>query len=289
MSSSKPNSLIYLCQQSCKGCTTAIETILTDSNKENETNAFNSQKKEVVVEKQPESCNSSALIDVSNECLKEAFYFPKKLAKVYELYASPTVNERGDGLDNRAFTLSLPLNNYSSEINMENSHSFDDTKNQFIPPVVLKQKQSPYVLNPFHIQTNVHSQFRPQCLLMQQQLHYNAIMIPLHQYQQQLRALEIMNQEKIRNKENTEILSINIKVSENQYVMCKIRQFDDLFMTIKIFCEINQIESSFIRPLIVEVFCVLNSIYATMNTHLSNEDINYLRLLRIAMDKKTGK
>lgn len=96
----------------------------------------------------------------------------------------------------------------------------------------------------------------------------------------QRKALEQLNQEQIQMKENTEILSIKVKVSENQFILCKIRRFDDLFMTIKIFCEINQIDSQLIRPLILEVCIALNSIYSTMNTTLTKEDKQYLNQIR---------
>lgn len=113
------------------------------------------------------------------------------------------------------------------------------------------------------------------CLPQYQQ--YGMILNAIHS---QRKALEQLNQEQIQMKENTEILSIRVKVNDNQFILCKIRRFDDLFMTIKIFCEINQINSQLIRPLILEVFIVLNSIYSALNSMLSEDDMEYLSKIR---------
>lgn len=205
--------------------------------------------------------SSFSLNDVSTECLAEAFYFPKKLAKVYKLYASSTnVNERNDEVIDKA--PSLPLRKYSGINDIDSNNRIIEMNRQLTPVDYSNEKYS-------------------KCLLLQQQQQCNVMMIPL---QQQRKALELIKQEQMRIKDNTEILCIKIKINEDQYAMCKIRRYDDLFMTIKVFCEINQIDSILIRPLIVEVFRVLNLIYATINTHLSNKDINYLGIIRSVIE-----
>ena len=37
----------------------------------------------------------------------------------------------------------------------------------------------------------------------------------------------------------------NIKISKNKRAVFKLRRFDDLFLTVKLFCEINQIDDYF--------------------------------------------
>ena len=47
--------------------------------------------------------------------------------------------------------------------------------------------------------------------------------------------------------ENTEILEVNVKIAKDKSVVFKLRRFDDLFLTIKFFCEINSIDEKFIK------------------------------------------
>ena len=80
--------------------------------------------------------------------------------------------------------------------------------------------------------------------------------------------------------ENTEILKVNVKISKDKYVVFKLRRFDDLFMTVKLFCEINSIEEKLIRPIITKALCTLNSIYQIYNTQLDSKNIKILQMLK---------
>ena len=80
--------------------------------------------------------------------------------------------------------------------------------------------------------------------------------------------------------ENTEILKVNVKISKDKYVVFKLRRFDDLFLTVKLFCEINSIEEKLIRPLITKALCTLNSIYQIYNTQLDPRNIKILQMLK---------
>lgn len=80
--------------------------------------------------------------------------------------------------------------------------------------------------------------------------------------------------------ENTEILSINVKVSENEVLMFKVKRFDDLFHTIKLFCEINKINEELINSLIMHVLKSLNQIYQAMNFCLDSKDLMYFELIK---------
>ena len=80
--------------------------------------------------------------------------------------------------------------------------------------------------------------------------------------------------------ENTEILSINIKISEDKYSTFKLRRYDDLFNVVKLFCEINKIDEKLIKPIIIKVLSCLNSIYKIMNCNLLKNDINILNEIK---------
>jgi hypothetical protein len=80
--------------------------------------------------------------------------------------------------------------------------------------------------------------------------------------------------------ENTEILKVNVKISKDKYVVFKLRRFDDLFLTVKLFCEINSIEEKLIRPIITKALCTLNSIYQIYNTQLDSRNIKILQMLK---------
>ena len=84
-------------------------------------------------------------------------------------------------------------------------------------------------------------------------------------------------------KENTIILSIKVKVSANETATFQLRKYDDLFITVKLFCEINHIKEELIKPIIIKSLQALNQIYTAMNTPLSDEDISQLKLIKSNM------
>ena len=77
--------------------------------------------------------------------------------------------------------------------------------------------------------------------------------------------------------ENTEILNVSVKISQNKKVVFKLRRFDDLFLTVKLFCEINQIEEKLMKPIIIKILCALNSIYQIYNFQLDEKNIQRLK------------
>ena len=81
--------------------------------------------------------------------------------------------------------------------------------------------------------------------------------------------------------ENTEILKVNVKISKDKNVVFKLRRFDDLFLTVKLFCEINSIEEKLMKPIITKALCTLNSIYQVYNTQLDSKNIKVLQMLKI--------
>ena len=80
--------------------------------------------------------------------------------------------------------------------------------------------------------------------------------------------------------ENTEILQVNVKVSKDKSVIFKLRRFDDLFLTVKLFCEINNIQEKLMKPIITKALCTLNSIYQIYNTQLDEKNIKILQMLK---------
>ena len=80
--------------------------------------------------------------------------------------------------------------------------------------------------------------------------------------------------------ENTEILQVNVKIAKDKNVMFKLRRFDDLFLTVKLFCEINSIEEKLIKPIIIKALCTLNSIYQIYNTQLDSQNIKILKMIK---------
>ena len=80
--------------------------------------------------------------------------------------------------------------------------------------------------------------------------------------------------------ENTEILEVNVKIAKDKNVVFKLRRFDDLFLTVKLFCEINSISEKLMKPIITKALCTLNSIYQIYNTQLDSRNIKILKILK---------
>ena len=80
--------------------------------------------------------------------------------------------------------------------------------------------------------------------------------------------------------ENTEILNIRVKIKKDKYAVFKLRRFDDLFLTVKLFCEINLIEDKLIKPIITMILCGLNTIYQIYNSKIEMNNIKILRMIK---------
>ena len=80
--------------------------------------------------------------------------------------------------------------------------------------------------------------------------------------------------------ENTIILNVQVKLSKDRTAVFKLKRYDDLFLTIKLFCEINSVDEELIKPLIVKSLSTINTIYQIMNTKLDNEQINTLNKIK---------
>ena len=81
-------------------------------------------------------------------------------------------------------------------------------------------------------------------------------------------------------KENTCILEINLKFSNNKIHNFKLNRFDDLFETVQIFCQINRLNSNLYIPIIINIMKALNSIYGIYNLKLNEKELNELQFLK---------
>ena len=79
--------------------------------------------------------------------------------------------------------------------------------------------------------------------------------------------------------ENTEILNVNVKISKNKNAVFKLRRFDDLFLTVKLFCEIHLIDEKFMKPIIIKSLCALNNIYQVLNSSVDTNNIKRLKMM----------
>ena len=84
--------------------------------------------------------------------------------------------------------------------------------------------------------------------------------------------------------ENTVILKVVVKISKDEYSIFKLKRFDDLFETVKLFCEINKIDEKMIKPLIIKSFCAINTIYQVMNCNLNKNHIDIMETIQKKMN-----
>lgn len=87
-------------------------------------------------------------------------------------------------------------------------------------------------------------------------------------------------------RENTEIMSINIKISENQTIVFKLRRFDDLCNTVQFFCSLHHIKEELVKPIILKTMDAMNQIYSAYNSNLSETDIYLLNQIRYFYNQK---
>ena len=266
--------------------------------------------------------NSSSSINLSSNDLKEAYYIPKKLSNIYDMYGTqpqPNLFERKrNSLNNFNFmttiqkpTISLSnkniqnfnnlsisnnlnvnyfknnkinkINNYlnfnngSSNINLNNNFNVQGSPN--IPINSFNILESSNIKNI----GNIGNLNLSQCL-GRTKSHHNMNKNPFNNMMPKLELNQCILKTQINNnnlfekdKENTDILEINVKISEGHTLTFKIRRYDDMFKTVKIFCEINKLDIKLIRPFIIYIIKALNSIYGIYNLPLKEDEIQFLK------------
>ena len=80
--------------------------------------------------------------------------------------------------------------------------------------------------------------------------------------------------------ENTVILCVKVKISENNTAIFKLKRFDDIFVTIQYFCEINNLDEKYIKPLIIKSLCAINTIYKVMNSEIDKNNLEVLKQVK---------
>ena len=75
-------------------------------------------------------------------------------------------------------------------------------------------------------------------------------------------------------------MRVNVKISKNKSAIFKLRRFDDLFLTVKLFCEINSIDEKLMKPIIIKSLCALNNIYQVFNTQIDEKNIKRLKVIK---------
>ena len=218
--------------------------------------------------------NIISSINLSSEDIKEAFYVPKRRNTVI------------GGETN--------INNYSNE-NLSNNKFNEIITNQNNP--IQKAQQLNMLLN------------NNNCLLYNQNLNLNR---PKSQNLEQVQPFSVYDShssnsfnhknsfdsfrstnksgsqvDNEKEKENTDILAIHVKISKKETLVFKIRRYDDMFKTVKIFCEINKLDIKLIRPLIIYIIKALNSIYGIYNLKLRSDEIEYLKEIKKAYYPET--
>ena len=80
--------------------------------------------------------------------------------------------------------------------------------------------------------------------------------------------------------ENTVILNVKVKISKDNIAIFKLKRFDDVFTTIQYFCEINNLDEKFIKPLIIKSLCAINTLYQLMNCNINKDNLELLQTIK---------
>ena len=259
---------------------------------------------------QPFKANSASSINLSSNDLKEAFYVPRKLSNIYDMYNTqqqPNFFERKNSMNNFNFLTTIKKPQISMSSKQNNNINNIGINNNFLP----FSFQSSNNINNFNIPSppnipinsfnlfdsnNININNIPnlsQCLNPSNNNPHNINKNPFHNMMPQFELNQCILKTQINNnnlfekdKENTDILEINVKISPEKTLVFKIRRYDDMFKTVKIFCEINNLDIKLIRPLIIYIIKALNSIYGIYNLKLREDEIEFLKELKAKFYKE---
>ena len=79
--------------------------------------------------------------------------------------------------------------------------------------------------------------------------------------------------------ENTVILTLKIKVAKDDYRVFNLKKYDDLFISLEKFFDLNKIEQSLVKPIVTKIFTALNKIFWLLNNKIGIYDQEYLNSL----------
>ena len=91
------------------------------------------------------------------------------------------------------------------------------------------------------------------------------------------------------NNENTTILTLRIKIAKNDYRIFNLKKFDDLFISLQKFFDLNQIKQELIKPIVNKIFNALNKIFWLLNSKIGIYDQEYLNSLYRVWKKNKGR
>ena len=89
--------------------------------------------------------------------------------------------------------------------------------------------------------------------------------------------------------ENTVILSLKIKIAKNDYRIFNLKKYDDLFISLEKFFDLNKIKQSLVKPIVNKIFETLNRIFWLFNNKIGKYDEKYLDSLKKVWEKNNGK
>ena len=233
-------------------------------------------------------------INLSSQDFKEAFYVPKRVNNLYNMYSNNNqsninLNERQQDENNfqnlsstslkETFNLNNILNksnnlfqNNNQNINGFNNFLINNNNNNFLFckqnfNLNINKSTSIDSIQPFNIYDSFHSSINSFKKMKSFDSFHSSLNTQING--------SILENE--REKENTDILEIYVKLPEKKLLIFKIRRYDDMFKTVKIFCEINKLDTKLIRPFIIYIIKALNSIYGIYNLNLKSEEIRFLK------------
>lgn len=265
-------------------------------------------KKNVFETPRPFKMNSSSSINLTTNDIKDAYYKPKKLNSTYggpinNSQQHPNYYDRKNSF-NFMTTIQRPHISMSDKQNHSNigisknlnlnyfkNNNFN--KNNFLQ--FAKSSSNDLDLgNNFNIQSSPNIPIASFNILDSnnninkigniQNIPHNINKNPFHKMMPKMELNQCILKTQINNnnlfekdKENTDILEINVKISRGENLTFKIRRYDDMFKTVKIFCEINKLDIQLMRPFIIYIIRALNSIYGIYNLNLKEEEIQFIK------------
>ena len=79
--------------------------------------------------------------------------------------------------------------------------------------------------------------------------------------------------------ENTVILTLKIKVAKDDFRVFNLKKYDDLFISLEKFFDLNKIEQNLVKPIVTKIFTALNKIFWLLNNKIGIYDQSYLNSL----------
>ncbi len=245
--------------------------------------------------------NNNNLLNISTQEIKDAYYYPKKLQFVKNMFFSQKIMQfnllnnfiNNNNSINRVNSMNEKIlyknNSFFNSDSLENKLSINNNNSNFIlSPIQNNNNKNNINLFNLYESNIIPSNSNSTTLIPSLNLNktINNVFIGNSYYDTNTINNCITNNsmefyhKKEKEKENTDILCINIKINSNELLVFKIRRYDDMFKTVKIFCEINKLDTKYIRPLIIYIIRALNSIYGIYNLSLNENEIKFIEDLR---------